>query len=696
MGLPVIGLAVRMVANGYGLTAEAIAARKQQKLKSKSPGPTDGASISTTPQQRSELSPSRDALSTKGQSTEIPPAYSEEYVELPPAQAERLIANGQAIPVGARVDGHHFPGHEDDSDEAHRYSEDEEDWALDEAAAEAEERNSHDQKKKYGLDAQPTMEYFRDRVLALCPPAPFSIHKIPLPVILPQKRPGSKDRGFISAYAPILGQNGIPEEAFLCFTKTLQEASKASPILNVVFLSAGVVGMVPMWEAQVASTVVQVAAGTAIELQKRQRTNSFLDIMNEHLFKPRGIFAMVMSYKPEAARPIEAQPLDMSALVFNRIQKDSHTVKGALKLGNGTTYGDVELPEAAALRFPAIDAAIATGDAEQANKLKISQNFLTDYYDRRAQAVFAANNPDSQLNAPAEQAPKFASRFSDPNDPVHNGSLLTLVTGGKVNLSARKNERREARRTARDYRFGRSHEGSASQGQRQRPRGIKGRRAMKKVRQALESVGLVTEVASLSSTGTTSPGNPGMHDDIAGIRSSILKVLDQNQDVLLVAHSAGGFLASNAIQGLKREDRIKAGESAGVVKLIFLTAALLPEGFKHQLLPFFETDVRLADCPHETMFFNGVAVEDIPKWLKVLEPQPAAGWDDTITHAGWKDIDSVYLVCENDRLIPKIMQVQMAESAGSSVRTCDAGHMPMLSHPEVVIEAINEALATLH
>jgi hypothetical protein len=62
---------------------------------------------------------------------------------------------------------------------------------------------------------------------------------------------------------------------------------QASKGLPVIFLAAGVVGFVPEVVAQIVSTVVQVGAGTAIELQSRHRANTFLDEMNEKLFKPR-------------------------------------------------------------------------------------------------------------------------------------------------------------------------------------------------------------------------------------------------------------------------------------------------------------------------------------------------------------------------------------------------------------------------
>ena len=170
MGLPIVGLVVRMAANTAGLTAEAIVAHKQRKEKSRSPAPTGESSQSHSAAQN----PSRSAPSEHVPS-EAPPPYSEQYVELPPGPAEELIAKGQAVPIGVRVNPNHPTGeeHQDhDEDLTSEDEEDEEDWALDEAGAKVEEPEKDDPKKRRGLDAQQTLASFRDAVLATCPPPP--------------------------------------------------------------------------------------------------------------------------------------------------------------------------------------------------------------------------------------------------------------------------------------------------------------------------------------------------------------------------------------------------------------------------------------------------------------------------------------------------------------------------------------------
>ncbi|KAJ5949352.1 alpha/beta-hydrolase [Penicillium verhagenii] len=212
-----------------------------------------------------------------------------------------------------------------------------------------------------------------------------------------------------------------------------------------------------------------------------------------------------------------------------------------------------------------------------------------------------------------------------------------------------------------------------------------------KVTSLLTASGISTEVAKLQSTGTTSPGNPSMKDDVKGIRAHIEAILARGEDVLLALHSAGGFLGSEAMQGLDKKTR---GDQSGVVSIVFLAAAVFPEGYQHQPLPFAVVEGGASYCAQPEILLLG----DLPEyekagWLDAIKPQPAQGWDDTVSYAGWKDVPSVYLICEEDNALPVPLQEQLAALAGSKIERCSAGHLPMLSQPEAVAGVVQSALA---
>jgi hypothetical protein len=81
--------------------------------------------------------------------------------------------------------------------------------------------------------------------------------------------------------------------------------------------------------------------------------------------------------------------------------------------------------------------------------------------------------------------------------------------------------------------------------------------------------------------------------------------------------------------------------------------------------------------------------------VKKLRPQPAADWDAEIAYCGFKDVPSVYLVCEGDRLLPIDLQLNFASTAGSEIIRCEAGHMIHVSMPEKVVEVVKGVLEGL-
>ena len=216
-------------------------------------------------------------------------------------------------------------------------------------------------------------------------PPPSKNARLPAPIILPQKRPGDQSRGFIDAYSPCLEANGIDESTFIAFLNRFRTATQSSPFLNVVSVSAAIAGYVPEPASQISSYITSYAVNSAIESEKRRRTTDFLDEANEQLFKPRGLYAMVMSYEPQQQRPVEEKPLDLDHETSKETQYNRSNVAA------DTTYGALELPESAPLKFVAENETMHEG-VQPPSKPKTGPEFLADYHDRRAQATYVSEN----------------------------------------------------------------------------------------------------------------------------------------------------------------------------------------------------------------------------------------------------------------------------------------------------------------
>lgn len=119
--------------------------------------------------------------------------------------------------------------------------------------------------------------------------------------------------------------------------------------------------------------------------------------------------------------------------------------------------------------------------------------------------------------------------------------------------------------------------------------------AFAEVRPLVEAAGYETHAVSLASTGvpfSIDPKSPSMDDDIKAIRDQVEPFVLSGREIVLVMHSAGAFLGSDAIQGLTKKARAKDGKAGGVMHIIFLSGGVVPEGYVHTLKTFAEADVR--------------------------------------------------------------------------------------------------------
>ena len=387
----VLGVTVKLLASGVGLVSEAVHHRKDKK--------GDG-SQSERPDSISQQSNSED-----------PPIY----VDVPPKQAEELIANKQAVPADGQKATHELVPADDQDN---RYDTDETDWALDDAAVEAqadtiEEDTPHDFKWRDSVS--------NNRNSSLQRPS----ESLPFPVILPQRRPRTKTRGFIRAYAPILDNSGIDQNMFMSFLQDFHRAAQASPIFGVVQIACNVAGLYPDPLVGLGVQAVSIAAGIGQEIQERWRTNKYLDQANKELFEPRGLFALIVTYVPSNNKQtvVEFETVDIGAQAIARYNHPSEMQAAGgsaeeakkptfiedlrekakrLRVASGETQGEAQMPAICApLIFPTLDTVVDQLERDNRNnsegfanamkaKTKNSSAFVANYFDRRAQAAYVS------------------------------------------------------------------------------------------------------------------------------------------------------------------------------------------------------------------------------------------------------------------------------------------------------------------
>ncbi|KAI4195114.1 MAG: hypothetical protein LQ350_007392 [Teloschistes chrysophthalmus] len=93
-----------------------------------------------------------------------------------------------------------------------------------------------------------------------------------LPIILPQRRPKERSRGFVRAYAPVLENCGIDQTTWLAFLDTFQKSCAANPWLECMNFAAFASLAIPVPGVSFAvEAVIREATKLTMELQSRQR-----------------------------------------------------------------------------------------------------------------------------------------------------------------------------------------------------------------------------------------------------------------------------------------------------------------------------------------------------------------------------------------------------------------------------------------
>lgn len=168
---------------------------------------------------------------------------------------------------------------------------------------------------------------------------------------------------------------------------------------------------------------------------------------------------------------------------------------------------------------------------------------------------------------------------------------------------------------------------------------------------------------------------------------------------MLVVHSSGGFVGTNAVPGLTLSERKAANLPGGVGKIVAITAALVRPPSLDQVPPFFDVQGSRFFCkdPKECLF-NDMSDEAARPWIETLQSEPEFfAWDCPPKYGPelFDKVPATYLLCKNDRIQPPELQKTWADAAKASITECDAGHMVLLSQPKVVVDFIKKAVDSL-
>jgi pimeloyl-ACP methyl ester carboxylesterase len=174
--------------------------------------------------------------------------------------------------------------------------------------------------------------------------------------------------------------------------------------------------------------------------------------------------------------------------------------------------------------------------------------------------------------------------------------------------------------------------------------------------------------------------------------------------IVLVAHSYGGFVTTNAATG---NPNVKAlvyidalmpdeGETAG--DLVEGSGSCVDENATNAV-PFDggvdlylrwearETYPGFIDC-----FANGVRPEDAAILFAAQRPAAVAQFVEPSGAPAWKTIPSWSLIGTLDRVIPRTLLEMMSSRAGAQISRVRAGHLTPITRPAAVTKVIRSAI----
>ncbi len=180
-------------------------------------------------------------------------------------------------------------------------------------------------------------------------------------------------------------------------------------------------------------------------------------------------------------------------------------------------------------------------------------------------------------------------------------------------------------------------------------------------------------------------------DDVATTK----RLIDAQQGpVVVVAHSYGGAVISGA------------ATSANVKALVYVAAFAPDVGETLGALAAKDPSrVGAAFRPDAAGFlyidraqFHDVFAQDLPEdetdvMAATQKPLSGSVFEVTPTEAAWKRVPTWFIVAEEDRVINPDLERMFAKRMGAKTTEVKSSHVAFMSHPDIVVEAIEQAAA---
>jgi pimeloyl-ACP methyl ester carboxylesterase len=218
---------------------------------------------------------------------------------------------------------------------------------------------------------------------------------------------------------------------------------------------------------------------------------------------------------------------------------------------------------------------------------------------------------------------------------------------------------------------------------------------------ALQSIGHEIYIPVLPSMNGSRPPTAHLSHDTAVIRDYVGNLVHAGRSVVVIMHSYGGQVGTNALMDLGKWERQERGLPGGISQLIYVTAFALDyeesmmdmvKRFGNEdLIPlvfdFDDDKTVVARDPKTVLVGEALSEDEMEGYLATLGRWNGKCMCQALEHVAWLKIDVAYVFTTKDMCVPlayqKDMVMRMCHN-GRDVRTAEleTGHCPNITMPE--------------
>ncbi|KAH8888931.1 alpha/beta-hydrolase [Thozetella sp. PMI_491] len=215
---------------------------------------------------------------------------------------------------------------------------------------------------------------------------------------------------------------------------------------------------------------------------------------------------------------------------------------------------------------------------------------------------------------------------------------------------------------------------------------------------SLRGQGYTVVAPPLPTTGFTEGlAKVGLEDGANALRSTMAPFLQDGREIVMVAHSHGGMVATDSVIGETVQERKLRGELGGVKAIVYIAAFAPPQAglsliaaiglekeSDHPDWWYPKDGVVLLGGKALNTLYGDVEDEVARIYYSGVAPQSFASFTEPCKHAASEiQAAKVYVACRADRAIPYEAQVAMAGEAGAETVHFDCGHSPFAKEDEL-------------